>query len=117
MKKVTLFLALVALLIVALNGLVAAAPVPSPAHGNGYCHSYGQTYDNLNDEQKAQIAAWDQQGLEQRKQMLQKQVEWGYLTQEQADRQVSWMEQQMANGDHDWGSKGMMGRHGGKSCW
>jgi len=82
MKKVTL-LALVALLVVSFSGLAAAAPVQGTAQtpGNWYCPYYGQTYNNLTDDQKAQLATWQQQALEQRTQMVQKQVEWGYMIQ------------------------------------
>lgn len=123
MKKVTLF-ALVALLVVSFSGLAIAAPVQGPAQtpGNLYCPYYGQYYNDLNDDQKAQIATWHQQRLDQRKQMLQKQVEWGYMTQAQADQQFSWMEQQMANGSYGCGpmgmmGNGMMGMRGGMGCW
>jgi hypothetical protein len=125
MKKVTLF-ALVALLAVSVSGLAIAAPVqdPAPTPGNGYCPYYGQTYSNLTDDQKAQMAAWQQQRLDQRKQMLQKQVEWGYMTQAQADQQITWMEQQVANGTYGHGmmgmgmhGNGMMGMRGGMGCW
>lgn len=126
MKKVTL-LTLVALLVVSFSGLAVAAPVQGPAQtpGNWYCPYYGQYYNDLTDDQKAQIATWNQQRLDQRKQMLQKQVEWGYMTQAQADQQISWMEQQMANGGYGgYGcgpmgmmGSGMMGMRGGMGCW
>ena len=113
MKKVTLF-ALVTLLVVSFSSLAFAAPaqVPTPGPGNWYCPYYGQYYNNLTDDQKAQIAAWQQQALDQRKQVLQKQVEWGWITQTQADQQISWMEQQFANGAYGHGPMGMMGGYG-----
>lgn len=119
MKKVTL-LVLVALLVVSFTVSVFAAPAQAPAQtlGSWYCPYYGQSFSNLTDEQKAQIDTWRQQTLEQRKQMLQKQVGWGYVTQEQADLQISQMEQQMASGvmlghsmGHGIGGHGMKG-HG-----
>ncbi|MCM0757289.1 YckD family protein [Sporomusa sphaeroides DSM 2875] len=119
MKKVTL-VALVALLVVSFSGLAMAAPAPGPAQtpGNWYCPYYGQYYNNMTDEQKAQVATWHQQTLDQRKQMLQKQVEWGYMTQAQADQQFSWMEQQMANGTYmGMHGNGMMGMRSGMGCW
>lgn len=125
MKKVTLF-ALVALLVVSFSGLAMAAPAQGPAQtpGNWYCPYYGQYYNNMTDEQKAQVATWHQQTLDQRKQMLQKQVEWGYMTQAQADQQFSWMEQQMANGTYScemagrgMHGNGMMGMRSGMGCW
>ncbi|WP_425059381.1 hypothetical protein SCACP_40740 [Sporomusa carbonis] len=108
MKKVTL-ITMVALLVVAFSGLavVAQAQVPAQAAGIGYCPYYGQYHNNLTDEQKTQIAAWQQQRLEQRKQILAKQVEWGWITQAQADQQISWMEQRIASGAC---GQGMMGQ-------
>ena len=123
MKKVTL-LTLVALMVVSFTTTVFAAPVQTP--GNWYCPYFGQYYNDLTDEQKAQINSWRQQSLEQRKQMLQRQVERGYMTQEQADQRYSWMEQQMANGAYGCGpmgmgggmaGSGMMGMRGGTNCW
>jgi hypothetical protein len=125
MKKVTLF-ALVALLALSVSGLAIAAPVqgPAPIPGNGYCPYYGQNYNNLTDDQKAQMAAWQQQMLEQKKQMLSQQVQWGWITQAQADQQITWMEQQVANGTYGHGmmgmgmaGNGMMGMRGGMGCW
>ena len=129
MKKVTL-LALIALLVVSFSALAFAAPAQGPIQGSGnwYCSYYGQYYNNLTDDQKAQVAIWQQQMLDQRKQMLQKQVEWGYMTQAQADQQSSWMEQQMSNGAYGCGPMGMhggkgmmgngtMGTRGGMGCW
>lgn len=130
MKKVTL-LALVALMVISFAATVfAAAPVQGPAQtpGNWYCPYYGQYYNDLNDDQKAQVNAWRQQMLDQRKQMLVQQVERGYMTQAQADQKLSWMEQQMANGAYGHkgmgggmmgmqGGKGMMGMRGGMGCW
>ncbi|CUH95349.1 hypothetical protein P22_1419 [Propionispora sp. 2/2-37] len=106
MKKVTL-IAMVALLVVACSGLAMAAQaqVPAQAAGVGNCPFYGMYQNNLTDEQKAQIDTWRQQWLEQRKEMLAKQVEWGWLTQDQANQQISWMEQRIANG----AGPGMMG--------
>ncbi|WP_312203587.1 DUF2680 domain-containing protein [Anaerospora hongkongensis] len=124
MKKVTL-IAMMALLVVSFSGLAFAAPVQGPAQaGNWYCPYYGQYYNDLTDDQKAQVAAWEQQSLEQRKQMLAKQVEWGWITRAQADQQISWMEQQVANGSYGHGpmgmgmrGNGMMGMRGGTGCW
>ena len=113
MKKVTL-LALIALLVVSFSALAFAAPSQGSVQGGGnwYCPYYGQYYNNLTDDQKAQVAIWQQQMLDQRKQMLQKQVEWGYMTQVQADQQSSWLEQQMANGTYGNGPMGMRGGMG-----
>lgn len=128
MKKLTL-LALIALLVVSFSALAFAAPTQGPVQGTGnWCPYYGQYYSNLTDDQKAQVATWHQQMLDQRKQMLQRQVEWGYMTQAQADQQFSWMEQQMSNGAYSCGSmgmhggmgmmgNGMMGTRSGMDCW
>lgn len=129
MKKVTL-MAMVALLVLSFSGLAFAASAQGPvqAPGNWYCPYYGQYYNNLTDDQKSQVAIWQQQTLDQRKQMLQKQVEWGNMTQAQADQQSSWLEQQMANGAYGYGpmgmcggmgmmGSGMMGMRSGMGCW
>ncbi|MDT8901424.1 DUF2680 domain-containing protein [Anaeroselena agilis] len=113
MKKTSLFVAVV-LVVVSFSGLVVAAPAQDPAQsgGNWYCPNYGQNYNNLTDDQKAQIAAWQQQSLDQRKQVLQKQVEWGWITQSQADQQISWMQQHIADSAYGHGPMGMMGGYG-----
>lgn len=118
MKKASLII-MVAFL-VSFAGSAFAAPAP----GNGYCPYYGQNYNNLTDDQKAQMAAWQQQMLEQKKQMLSQQVQWGWITQAQADQQITWLEQQVANGTygHDMmgmgmAGNGMMGMRGGMGCW
>jgi len=128
MKKITL-LAIFVLLVVSFSALAFAAPVQDPVQGGGnWCPYYGQYYSDLTDDQKAQVATWNQQMLDQRKQMLQKQVEWGYMTQAQADQQSSWMDQQMANGTFGNGMMGMrggmgmmgngtMGTRSGMGCW
>lgn len=129
MKKVTL-LALITLLMVSFSALALAAPAQGPVQGAGnwYCSYYGQYYNNLTDDQQAQADTWHQRMLDQRKQMLQKQVESGYMTQAQADQQFSWMEQQMSNGAYGCGAmgmqggkgmmgNGMMGTRSGMGCW
>ncbi|SHJ80699.1 DUF2680 domain-containing protein [Propionispora hippei] len=124
MRK-TILIAMAALLVVSFAGAVLAAPVQAPpGPGNGFCPYYGQTYSNLTDDQKTQITAWQNQRLEQEKQMLSRQVEWGWLTQEQADQRIAWMEQQVANGSYGFGmmASGLHGHHGmtgarGSGCW
>lgn len=110
MKKVTL-IALVALLVVSFTSSAFAAQgqTPTPATpGNWYCPYYGQNYNNLTDEQKEQVATWHKQAIDQRKQMLQQQVQWNWISQAQADQQIAWMEQGVANGTL---ACGMMGGH------
>ena len=124
MKK-TMVVALIALAMLSFGGLAVAAPQgPGSAQDNWYCPYYGQNINNLTDDQKAQLAAWQQQAFDQRKEILQKQVEWGWITQAQADQQISWMEQRLADGTygHGHGPKGMggfgmMGPGGGQGCW
>lgn len=115
MKKTILF-AMVVLLAVTFSGLALAAQEQAavPAVGNGFCSHFGQHHDNLTDEQKAQIADWRQERQEQRKQVLAKQVEWGWITQAQADQEISRLEQQSTSGTCGQGMMGM-GRHG-RAC-
>lgn len=111
MKKVVLF-TLVALLVVAFAGSVLAAPGQGPGPAGWYCPWYGANAANLTDEQKAQIADWGKQMLELRKQMLAKQVEWGWITQAQADQMIAAMEQHITDGVYPgcgMGMRGMMG--------
>ena len=98
MKKVTGF-ALIGVLVLSLAGAVAFA-APGNYHGGGcfFGATPGQQV-NLTDEQKTQIAAWQQERFEHKKQVLQKQVEWGWLTQEQADERLAFMEQCLKDGN------------------
>lgn len=109
----------VALCVVSFSNLAIAALVQSPAPipGNWYCPYYGQYYNNLTDDQKSQIASWQRQRLDQTKLMLQKQVKWGWITQAQADQQISWMEQRFANGYYGYSPMG--GGYGCENggCW
>lgn len=131
MKKVAL-LTFVTLLVVSFAASAFAAPAPAP--NNWYCPYYGQYYNNLTDEQKEQVATWHKQAIEQRKQMLQQQVQWNWISQAQADQQIAWMEQGVANGTlacgmmgghnmggHNMGGMmmgpGMMGMGMGMRCW
>ncbi|EAX46391.1 conserved hypothetical protein [Thermosinus carboxydivorans Nor1] len=111
MKKVALF-TLVALLVVVFAGSVFAAPGqgPGPGRDGWVCPWYGANAANLTDEQKAQIAEWGKQMLELRKQMLAKQVEWGWITQAQADQIIANMEQRIANGFYPGYGMGMRGK-------
>lgn len=52
----------------------------------------------MKDEQKEQIAIWDKQAIEQRKQILQQQVQWGWISQAEADKQIVWMQQGVVSG-------------------
>ena len=111
MNKTTIA-ALIGVLVVSLAGAVAfAAPAMNPDQSGAFCPAWGPNSQqvNLTEEQKAQIETWRQEGLEHRKQVLQKQVEWGWLTQEQADQQINWLEQHHRDGNFR--GPGMMG-HG-----
>ncbi|MGL5514390.1 MAG: DUF2680 domain-containing protein, partial [Sporomusa sp.] len=112
MRKVTIMI-MAALLVMSFTGLVfaAQAQTTSPGFGYGCCGNYSKNYSNLTDEQKAQISVWQQQMLEQRKQMLAQQVKWGWMTQAQADQRLSWIEDQMANDTYR--SHRAMGMHAG----
>jgi hypothetical protein len=116
MKKIT-GIALTGALVLTLAGAVAFA---APGNNlNTACPFFGAggpgQQVNLTDEQKAQIATWQQERLEHRKQVLQKQVEWGWITQAQADERISFMEQRQKDGNFGWMGRGNghMGRGAG----
>lgn len=67
----------------------------------GYC-PYIQQATNLTDEQKQQITSWQSQVVDNRKQVFNKQIEWGWITQAQADQQISNMQQWRKNGYGMW---------------
>jgi hypothetical protein len=109
MKKFTSF-ALIGALVLSLAGAVAfAAPGNNLGQACPFFGAAGQQA-NLTDEQKAQMATWQQERVEHRKQVLQKEVEWGWLTQAQADEQISFMEQRQKDGN--FGMMGMGRGHG-----
>ncbi len=61
----------------------------------------------LTDAQRQELAPLFSQMFETKKNIIQKQVEFGNLTQEQADQRITWMKERAEKGD------GMMGRgHG-----
>lgn len=100
MKKITIF-ALIGILVLSLAGAVAlAAPGGNPNQPGMFCPLFGSAGQqaNLTDEQKAQIATWQKERLEHKKQVLQKEVEWGWITQAQADEHIAFMEQQQKDG-------------------
>lgn len=94
MKKITGF-ALVGVLVLSLAGAVVFAAPKGDFRPGGVCPFGGPNGQQitLTDEQKAQMTAWHQERIEQEKQVLKKQVEWGWLTQEQADQRLAFMEQ------------------------
>jgi ethanolamine utilization protein EutP (predicted NTPase) len=111
--KKTFLVLLMLLLSGLLTGTVAAADADDQT---GYYCPYMQQGANLTDEQKQQIATWQSQLIDNRSQMLKKQVEWGWITQAQADQQISNMQQWQKNGYGMWmmrsGGAGMMGPGG-----
>ena len=114
MKKTVIFV-LIGVLAVSLAGAVAfAAPGIDPGQPGAFCPAWGSNNDRqatLTDEQKTQMETWHKARVEQRKQELQKQVEWGWLTQAQADQKISWLEQHHSGNDGMGPGRGMMG-HG-----
>ncbi|MDF2570163.1 MAG: hypothetical protein K0R55_1767 [Sporomusa sp.] len=105
MKKITIY-ALIGLLVLSLAGAVAlAAPEGNQGQPGALCPPFGPPGQqaNLTDEQKAQINIWQKEMFEHRKQVLQKEVEWGWITQVQADQHIAFMEQQLKDGKLDIG--------------
>lgn len=103
MKKITVFL-ITGLLVLAIAASVAfAGPGRGPAIN---CQSVAMT-----DAQKEELVPLQNQMLELRKQMLAKQVQWGNLTQEEADQRITWMKERMEKG---YGPGMMMGRGPGR---
>ena len=80
---------LLVLLMLLLSGSLVENIVSADADDQtGYCPNIQQA-TNLTDEQKQQIASWQSQLIDNRKQVFKKQVEWGWITQAQADQQIS----------------------------
>jgi len=92
MKK-TMLIALAALLVLAFAvSLVSAAkPAAQPPQFTAQAVT-------LTDAQKQELAPLFNQMVEIRKQIIQKQVSFGNLTQEQADQRIAWMQQRMEQG-------------------
>lgn len=106
------------LLAVATGLAVAAPPVPSQGTGNWCC--WGVNNRELTVEQQQQVKQWQQQRLEQHQQILAQQVKWGWLTQDQADQRLTWLEKRSAQGMHGHsydGVKWQEGRHGHGGHW
>ena len=114
MKKTVIFV-LIGVLAVSLAGAVAlAAPGNDSGQPEAFCPVWGSNNNrqaNLTDEQKTQMETWRKARVEQKKQELQKQVEWGWLTQAQADQEISWLEQHYTGNYSRGPGRGMMG-HG-----
>lgn len=98
MKK-SLIIAVVGLLVVALAASLVYAATPSNVP------PFACNQANLTDAQKEELTPLlnqmndlHKQMFEVQKQMVQKQVEFGNLTQEQADQHIGWMQERMENG-------------------
>lgn len=110
MKK-TVIVTLVSLLVLAIAvSMVSAATTTTPP---GNFPPFARGPAALTDAQKQELAPLFNQMNDLRKQMfevqkqvIQKQVSFGNLTQEQADQRIAWMQQRMENGF----GPGMMGR-------
>lgn len=96
MKKTIVFVTFAAMVLVIAASFVNAAPTQTPSPGpRANCPGFQAT--PLTGDQKQQMEPLYNQMLETKKQMLQKYVEFGQLTQEQADQRLAWMKERMAN--------------------
>lgn len=107
MKK-SLLIALVGLLVLAFAASMVYAATPTNVP------PFARNQANLTDAQKQELAPQfnqmtdlRKQMFEVRKQVIQKQVEFGNLTQEQADQRIVWMQERI---DQGFAGSGMMGR-------
>ena len=111
MKKVSM-LFVVGLLVLGLSGSVVAAAPVAPNQTGWNCPYWGQQQANLTEAQKQDLIAYQNQVLESKKQLMQKQVDLGWTTQAQADQYIAAMSQHMVNGTaYGCGMGG--GMHGG----
>jgi peptidoglycan hydrolase CwlO-like protein len=108
MKK-TVLITVVSLLVLVLA--VAMVSAASPANN---FPPFAQSRANLTDAQKQELVPLFNQMTDLRKQMfevqkqvIQKQVSFGNLTQEQADQRITWMQQRI---DQGFSGTGIMGR-------
>ncbi len=101
MKRVSMLL-VVGLLVLGLAGSVAAAapatPSQNPNQAGWNCPYWGQQQASLTEAQKQDLIAYQNQVLESKKQLMQKQVGMGWITQAQADQYIAAMSQHMVNG-------------------
>ncbi|MDU2065400.1 MAG: DUF2680 domain-containing protein [Sporomusaceae bacterium] len=117
MKKLTTY-AFVGLFVLGIAGAAfAAAPTdqPGPGPGNFMCPFFTHR-DTLTDEQKQAFTSFHQKMIENRKELIQQQVGWGWITQAQADAEVQRLDSWSKQGfDPSAMGPGMMGpgHHGG----
>ena len=102
MKK-SIFVTLVSLLVLAIAVSVVSAATTTPPAGKFQPFACGTAA--LTDAQKQELTPLvnqmndlRKQMFENRKQVIQKQVSFGVLTQEQADQHIAFMQQRMENG-------------------
>ncbi|MDT8900012.1 YckD family protein [Anaeroselena agilis] len=108
MKKTIAYVTLAAMVLVVAASLVAsAAPAQTPPFGQQ------RQAITLTDDQKKELAPLYDQLFETRKAIMQKYVDFGYMTQEQADQRIAWMKDRMSQGY----GPGMMGRGFGRGHW
>jgi hypothetical protein len=104
MMKKAMWITVISLVVLALAAAMVSAATPANLP------PFARNQANLTDAQKQELAPLFQQMVEVRKQIIQKQVEFGNLTQEQADQRIAWMQQRSEQGC----DPGMMGRGPGK---
>ncbi|MDR7867547.1 MAG: YckD family protein [Sporomusaceae bacterium] len=105
MKKTIAYVTLVAMvLVVAASLVVSAAPAQNPPPGPQ------RQAITLTDDQKKELAPLYDKMFETRKEIMQKYVDFGYMTQEQADQRAAWMKERMSQGY----GPGMMGKGFGR---
>jgi hypothetical protein len=108
-KQTTLYI-LIGLLVLALGASLVYA-----AAGDGsrpFCPGPNGRQVTLTDQQRQELAPLYHQMLETQQQIMQKRVEYGQLTQEQADQRALFMQERMNNWLQNGGSIGR-GRHFG----
>ena len=110
MKKTVAFITIAALVLVVAASLASAAPTDNPANCPRFGGPQGQPI-TLTDDQKKELAPVYDKMLDVHKEMLQKYVSFGYLTQEQADQRLAWMKERTAWHQQNGFGPGMMG-HG-----
>lgn len=110
MKKF-ITMAVVGLLVIAFAiSIVSAAPDTTPTTGR----NFGKQI-TLTPEQKEELAPLYKQMLETKKQILQKYVGYGYITQEQAQQRIERMENNLKDGNFKAHiGMGRLGNHQGK---
>lgn len=109
MKKTIAFITIAALVLVIAASLASAAPTGNQAPYPRFGGPQGQAI-TLTDDQKNELAPIYDKMLDVQKELLQKYVSFGYLTQEQADQRFAWMKERMAWHQQNGFGPGMMGR-------